>query len=369
MAGCSSGTGDSQGVSSTEGPEAAGTGVPETAETALPSEEPADYTDRIIMLSEEYEKVKIDGRYTVIKNGITCDWTASGIEFRADCRGDVVLTVKGAGGESASAYFTVFVDGQRQKTRAKAATSGTTELTIAKGLAVGLHEFRIFKQTYVKMARLNLYSLAICGELRERPADRKLYLEFIGDSITAGHGALGGGGSAEYMDGTGTFAFKTAEALGSDFSMICVDGIGVVKGYQTEHMIDIYGLTDKYRSARTVYAAERIPDAVIINLGTNDATFSVGRDDFKAGVKELIEAVRSLYGDSVTVVWVYNSMRADNGDFAVEAVSELGGSANGLYTLKLERDSSGGNGHPSDAGHTKNAQILTEFLKGIVTVA
>ena len=346
-------------ATATETPKPTATEAPKPTATT----EPISYEKTKYEISDNAGSFRILGRGTVTSNGITCDWTAAGIEFSANCAGTVRLQTTGNGGEAGIAYYTVYIDGVRQENRLSGSSANAVTLILGKNLEAGVHTFRILKQTYVKQARVTFKTLTINGKLIETaPAQKEHYIEFIGDSITCGHGILGSDGSAVNMDGTATFAFNAAEKLGADFSMICIDGIGIVKGYQPEIIGDVYEYTCKYRSSKTKYDFARKPDIVVINLGTNDATFASNSNTFKQKVTDLINTVRDKNGN-VPVIWVYNSMRADYREHAKAAIDALGGESAGLYMVEFVANASGGNGHPSAASHISNGNLLADYIK------
>ena len=49
-------------------------------------------------------------------------------------------------------------------------------------------------------------------------------------------------------------------------------------------------------------------------------------------------------------------------DTVKEAIDELGGEEAGIYTLKLTKNTGGGDGHPTKSGHVKAAEELTNFI-------
>lgn len=61
-----------------------------TEEAPLPPVPPTDYSEKTLYPSEVLDQLKIYGRSAVIDKSVTCDWTASGIEFSADCKGDSI---------------------------------------------------------------------------------------------------------------------------------------------------------------------------------------------------------------------------------------------------------------------------------------
>lgn len=79
-------------------------------------------TFNIIDIRENIKKI---GRASDTDDGIALDWTASGIEFNAECSGDVALKIQasctspqsGAHNNDKDCYYTVYIDGVRQNNR------------------------------------------------------------------------------------------------------------------------------------------------------------------------------------------------------------------------------------------------------------
>ena len=90
------------------------------------------YASKNITLQEAAGRCKLYGRLGTVGTGISCDWAAAGIEFRADCRGDVAVEMSCEG----SAYFTIFVDGVRSEER-PLVSAGKTTVKLAEGLSAG----------------------------------------------------------------------------------------------------------------------------------------------------------------------------------------------------------------------------------------
>ena len=71
-----------------------------TDSDTTPADEPEEtqpevvvYEDRVYNIADNLENIKVIGRSLAADGGISIDWSASGIEFNAECRGKVVLTV------------------------------------------------------------------------------------------------------------------------------------------------------------------------------------------------------------------------------------------------------------------------------------
>ena len=136
------------------------------------------FSSATLSLKEHINEIKVFGRSLDVEDGIACDFSASGIEFNAIVAGDLSI----AATCNATTYYTVYLNGVRQPDRLKM-TSGTGEYTVAKNLAVGQYNVRLVKQTHIGLSNSTLSSITINGRLTEKPKDRELLIEFIGDNI------------------------------------------------------------------------------------------------------------------------------------------------------------------------------------------
>ncbi len=312
-------------------------------------------------LADVLDKVKIYGRTSLVGTGLSCDFTASGIEFSAYLEGDVKVNVSC----TADTYFTVYVDGERMADRCLV-TPTDKNVTVASFAQGGKHTIRLLKQTEPWKSLSVLESLEMTGYWQDPPREND-FVEFIGDSITCGYANLAEKGNSdadnnEYEDGTQAFAYLAAEQLGVDFSIVGCSGIGLVNTYRETIESDFYTKQSYYRSTTEVYTPTRTPNFVVINLGTNEQNLGTTSAEFKQAVKELIQLIRTTYGRDVKIVWCYNMMKDGMYTSAEQAIEELGGEQNGLYLCRLTRNTAGGASHPNLEGHKTAAEELVEFI-------
>ncbi len=272
--------------------------------------------------------IKITGRYDILENGaISCDWTGSGIEFKADCKGPVAVNVScdqtriGTGG--ATSFFTVWVDGKRDdrfvrySENEKETVNGVRvqgrkkDIILAEDLDAGEHIFKIAKQGDPRSGLVQINYIKLKGTLLDRPEDNRLYIEFIGDSLTSGYGNLGsssyGDGGSRYEDGTLAYAYRAAEKLKADVSIIARPGIGLIAGSDKDfsvQMFNIYHLNCFWRSDSAEYKPERIPDLVVYNLGTNDKSNGADPKEYGVKLKEFINVLYGYYGEVPVLILV-----------------------------------------------------------------
>ncbi len=344
------------------------TGKPTENTSDKATEKPTEKTDdelssKTYNISDDYMYFKLIGRMQDVDDGVSCDFTASGIEFDGVMTGEVVLSLSC----DRNTYFTLYIDGVRSEERLFA-DSSTSELTLTSFEGEQTHNIRLLKQTEPQWSLSVLKEISITGHLDTAPEKKDIYIEFIGDSITCGYGNLGDSsspnpGTALWEDGTRAYAFMTAEALDADYSIVGCSGIGIDKGHTGFSESDFYQKTSFYRDRNgDDYSFFRIPDLVVINLGTNDQSCGSTEEDFKAGVRALINYIRDSYGKDIPIVWAYNMMGNGRFDWTRTVLEDMGGEANGLYSVQLNQNHEGGNGHPNLAAQKLASETLAEFI-------
>lgn len=346
---------------------------------AVPAEIDERYVSETNMIKvlDVKDKIKIIGRYSEAKNGITCDWTASGIEFTADCEGEVmvgVISSKSSSGSSydGDSYFTAYVDGVRVETRLEVKPGDEVQLLLAAGLERGTHTFRLLKQSHVAHSGTVITTISLNGTISERPENRQHYIEFYGDSITCGYGLASeyvksvagtANNDAYYCDGTKAYAFLTAEALNADYSMVSVSGWRLA-GDSSAIPKTCYPFINWYRGGAKYDFSARVPDVIVINLGTNDYSASIGDARFASDTQTWIKRIRSDYGRSdLPIIFVVNAMNDGYQTVIKKTLTDMGGEAAGLYVLKTVQNRGGLSNHPTCAGQLKTAELLTAFIQ------
>ena len=319
------------------------------------------YKDRVYNVGSITNKLKLTGRMQKLGTGLTCDFTASGIEFNAYIEGELSFTVDVSG---QTTYFTVYVDGERMPKRYEA-KAGSSEIVIADFGDIALHNVRIVKQNQAQRSLTLLKELKFYGQIVDAPEDKELYIEIIGDSITCGHGNLcpngtPNGGTTPYEDGTQAYSYLTAEKLDADYSIMGCSGIGIDKGFTTFNEMAFYPKASYYRSNSELYdfSSARVPDVVIINLGTNDNSKGSTEAQFKANLKELINFIRTSYGTEVPIVWAHNMM----GECKFAWTSAVLAEYDNVYSVQLNQNNAGGEGHPTVEAHAQAATTLSNFI-------
>lgn len=325
---------------------------------------------------------------TYVKNGrLKMDFACGGIHFLADCEGDVKVQIYvSSNNPKNDNRFTIYVDGERQPTRLQVTRTNSGQyFTIASNLSRGVHVFRLINQTQFIWTSAEIGDVRIVGQFGSKPAERELFLEFYGDSILNGANIRMGGTSVDTSDATQTFAFLTAEALNADMSVVGCSSMGlVINKTRNFVMKDIYNYcgaqytyTGSSENGHLVmdgipeYDFSRIPDAVIIELGVNDAKAS--DPEYKAAVSAFVENIRMKYGNDVPIVWLVGYASGRYNTLTPQQLNAMGGESAKLYVRSLSNasvpTSQGGDGtHPNIESAKVMAEELTAYLKNLLNI-
>ena len=348
------------------------------------------------VFSPTQENVKPIGRTVVIDGVRWCAYSGSGVEFFFAGR-SCSVTLVGDDIDAASernVRVGIFVDGERvrevmmnedgEKWQTVEIINDDTE-TVAN--------VRIVKLSEAADSTVGIASIEAVGLISPlSPKARKI--EFIGDSITCGYGVDGQFNIDVYStaneDCTKAYAYRTAEILGADYSLVCMSGYGIVSGYTDtgEKLADkiippLYGtLGRSFGHFDGVYSPESFawdfsefqPDTVVINLGTNDMSYCKDDTDRRAEFTEqyaiFIQAVRAKNPDAM-IVCTLGIMGTDLNDCVQQAVINYkndSGDANVyvmFFPMQDETDGLAVDWHPSPTTHEKAAKRLADFLKSL----
>ncbi len=254
---------------------------------------------------------------------------------------------------------------------------------------------RIVKLSEAAMSTVGIKTLEVecMGDIQPTPGKEHL-IEFIGDSITCGYGVEDEDKNHHFSTKTEnvmkTYAYKTAEALDADYSMVSFSGYGIVSGSSGDgqkhpgQVLSLYyeKLGFSYGAYVGKYAADvawdfnkRQPDLIVINLGTNDETYTktdaAKRDEYVAGYVEFLKMVRKNNPDATILctLGIMGDGLYPSLEKAVEQYSTESGDTN-VHTMKFDvqspADGLAADWHPTEATHTKAADKLAAEIKEVM---
>lgn len=349
-----------------------GTGDPDDSDASGDPEEP-DLPEEptTYPLNSNTEGVRILGvRNLASGTQINCDWSCSGIELTVDCKGgDIRFQVSTR--ENKPAYFRVWLDGEvweQSSGEVYYRVGGSSEI-IMREVPAGTHTVRLLKVTGYTLAQAQILSVQLNGSiLPEAPAEKELYIEFVGDSITCGWGTIGGhAGAYTDQDGTLAYPYLLAEALEADYSMTALSGQGLC--YGNPGLTDGYLYDSPYRNSQTESEFGRKADLVVINIGTNDyshrSELDLTGEEYRQVYLEFLQTVREKNGDDCKILCLYNAMNDTFASSIVEACSDMGGAAAGVFSQSLPRAQN--NAHPNIDEHAAYAELLLPLVEQILS--
>lgn len=238
---------------------------------------------------------------------------------------------------------------------------------------------------------------------------KKIALEFVGDSITSGEGTYGAKEDYDwipmYMSYSKNYAKMTAEALDADAYLISQGGWGVLTGWDNNPNSNIpsryeqlcglcQGKKNESLGAFAPYDfSSRKIDALIVNLGTNDAsafnqpawsdpatgeTFkqrlnpdgTYQEDDLKQFQDALIRFLKMLrkHNPDAHIVWCYGMLGYDLTAAINDAIHQYTAASGDHNILFLQlpnttKETVGSHEHPGELSHRRAAQVLIEYLQ------
>lgn len=347
----------------------------------------------------EYQ-VKNFGR-TFLRNEIRwCGHSGSGIGFHFTGKR---LELELWGDNSTEGFVTegkarvgIFINGERFRDQMVTQRQEIIEI-IHKDSPVSV-DIEIIKLSESAMTTMGIGRLTtdLQGRITPLP-DRAFRMEIIGDSITCGYGVDARNAeetfSTETEDVTRAYSYRLARALDADYSMVCFSGYGIVSGYTAtgerntrETLPQYYDRTGfSYASPASDLKLEQtywdfssfVPQLIVINLGTNDATYThtdpVKIAEYKEQYIQFLKLVRSKNprAEILCVVGIMGeTLTGALKELTAEYAKETGDYHVHYAGLKeqLPEDGYGADSHPSQKTHEKLARLLESIIrdKGII---
>ena len=319
------------------------------------------------------------GRHENEEAACRLGWSGSGVRFKVSC---TFLTVEAESfGDSYGPYLGVLADGA--PIARWPLMPGRHVYPVLMGMEKGVsHEITILRDSQPggdEPLPVTLTALETDGEIAPAEVKPRL-IEFIGDSLTAGEGCLGPVSAMEWrmawISHMGTYAFRASQLLGAEERVLALGGYGAWRSWDDNADHVMGRLYDRLCAP---VAAGDIPydfggreaDAVVINLGTNDAgpmsraedRAKAGRE-FKKSAEELMCKVRQRQPGAY-ILWAYGlcgGAMEKNILEAVEARRAAGDERTGYLALTDCGQDLGSRGHPGRGAHERAAGEVAEAL-------
>ncbi|KAN0029869.1 hypothetical protein ACTA71_008006 [Dictyostelium dimigraforme] len=234
------------------------------------------------------------------------------------------------------------------------------------------------KRTEASFGEVRFYGFSVDSTGKTVPQSKPTRkIEFIGDSITCGYGDLGTAPcnfQAITEDNYDTYASITARELECEMYLEAWSGRGVVRNYGSPTPTSssgtiplIYQYTIPTDTSINWDFDQYIPDAVVINLGTNDYSTqpAPSQEQFQSGYIDFIRAIRKYYAQSPPEFFLICGPMINNPccDYVANVSSIVGATYIDAQNILVEPTDFGCDGHPSLSGHTKLAAVVSPAIQ------
>ena len=247
----------------------------------------------------------------------------------------------------------------------------------------------VVKLSEAAYSNIGVKSINVTSEYGIIPTPaRKHKIEFIGDSITCGYGVDAADQYEAFAttneNGEKTYAALVGKHFKADYNVISWSGIGVYSSYtesskpnQSFLMPPIYGKTAPNELSNDMWDFSAWqPDLVVINLGTNDNTWTKGIQErvdlFGTAYYEFIEQVREANPNAYIIcsLGVMGSKLLPEIEKQVALYSANTGDYR-ITTFEFDyrdgvNDGFGAGFHPSAVTHQKMADKLIPFISQLL---
>ena len=309
-------------------------------------------------------------------------WPGTGIRFAFTGTSASIALASVNGANSLDLY----IDGGKPKVISNVAGNAISTGT----LRAGRHTVELRHRSEANLGTIFLGNVTVNGTF-EKLQPRTRQIEVIGDSITVGYGLDGElpcVNSAALEDNPSTYAALAAESLNADYNVIAWSGKGVVRNYasgtpDTSPLIPElwtrYGANDADDSY--TFPDTWDPQAVVINLGTNDFGYLNAREPLNATVYtdamvDFVQTIESHWPDAEFFLMT-SPMLSDSYPTAEDAqkttqrnaleaaIEQIGENAH-LVDWPTQGADVGCDYHPNAATHAAEAPVLASAIAEVL---
>jgi len=268
--------------------------------------------------------------------------------------------------------FTVVVDGGTPKTLTT--SSGQSSLALATGLGDGDHDLVVWRNTEASMGVTEfggLTSFSAGGGLLAPAVEPDRRIEVIGDSLSVGAGVEGTSTTCSpnidaFTNNYLAYGSVAARSVGADVVTIAWSGIGVYRSYSA---------SDPTMPARYDFAVPNdqsawdfsafSPQAVIVNLGTNDFGSGNPGQPYVDAYVAFVEHVRTKYATArFVLIDMYGGDRATALNQVITGLAGDGESNVELLSFSsVPNNNTACNQHPNEAAQQAMGDLLAARLR------
>lgn len=346
------------------------------------SENQGELTTQTIPVTDSNVKLigrtqKIDDITWLVQSGSATEFTVSGTEASVTICGDDGIY----NDEKYRPRYGVYVDGELIKDVVMGEKEQTVQLF--SGSVSRTATIKIMHLSEANNGCIGIKDVTVTSSSSSpiKPSAKKdLSIEFIGDSITCAYGVEASSQYESFSTATENFslsyAYLTAQLLNADYSAVCYSGHGIVSGYTSDGTINTdalvppyYEMVGKSSTYQEAWNFDANPsDVVVINLGTNDDSYSTGDLEVK-GLEyqekyvEFLKQIRKCNPDAYIICTLGIMGCSELYPYIEAAVEEVGDTKISCYESPTQDMTDlGADWHPSAKTHEKNAYLLADKI-------
>ena len=262
-----------------------------------------------------------------------------------------------------------------------------TSISTPPGLSPGIHTVELRKRSEASLGTITISGVTITnGSFRPHVAPTR-QIEIIGDSITVGYGLDGTTASctntAAIEDNPKTYGALAATSLDAAYSVIAYSGIGLTRNYADDGQSLIPELWTRYGESDAddnyTFPANATPDAVVVNIGTNDFNYLGTRDPLNPStfVAAYVKFIQTIWGHypnahfflmtspllSDTYPTVADAQHTVESNALKCVIAQLGDAKIYLVDWPTQGADVGCDYHPNAATHAAEAPVLAAAIK------
>ena len=363
----------------------------------------------------DHEHIRIHGRTTSERSPLTLFWTGSGIEMNVT-GSELALEIE-TDYEQYEQWISIWInDAEVSRLMLE---KGRRWITLFRGMnAAKAKHVRVIKEVQAMSGdeRSLLQFHTVKGDGQLLPVQLKPYrLEFIGDSITSGEGAIGAHEEEDWLpmffSASHNYTKLTADRLNAEYRVLSQSGWGVLTSWDNNpnsalprYYEQVCGLLSGAKNGALGARQQHDfsswqPDVVIVNLGTNDnsAFYQPPWKDEQTGVeyKQRLLQDSSYHSDDIAtfeaaavqfliklracnkhahLLWAYGMLGIPMLPViyrAVEAYTKVSGDENvSVFQLPIMNEATvGARSHPGQPAHMKAAEELADYIATLLPMA
>ena len=338
-------------------------------------------------------KVRISGRVLREKNIAYLGYSGSFVEFTYTgtyVKAQIDSKSYVPGDSNFDTWVAVFVNGADEPYARFKLEEGVQEYELYHAEREEETTVRLMKMSEAAFGSFGILSFETDDPHGAKPSRELQHrIEFIGDSITCGYGNEGVANVDVFRTGQENpvkgYAILTAKALKAEYQLISWSGIGIISNWVEETvnepneeilMPTLYSYIDKRTSeawdfTKWKYAGAFEPDLIVINIGTNDASYVRNIPEreraFVTQYYAFLKQVRicNPEADILCILGVMDQRLCEQIEEAVNRFAEEQKDQKVFFHMLRQQQAEDGLGtddHPSALTHMKLSQELTDVI-------